>query len=100
MKTLFDNIPLSHRNDPHTSFMAAEGVKKSLAFENQKTVVLEALKRNQGMTSAELAEYLGVSRHLPARRLPDLRREGKVRQGKARMCSVTKRLCVTWWIHG
>jgi len=98
MKTLFDNIPLSHRNDPHTSYLAAQSVKGSGIFECQKTAVLDTLKRNNGSTSAEIADYMYMSRHVPARRLPDLKREGKVMQGKARTCKITKRQCVTWWV--
>jgi len=95
--TLFDQ-PLSHRNDPATSYEAAGDVKRSDTFKRQKDAVYETLKRHNGRTSAELAYIMDVDRWLTARRLPDLKREGKVKQGEPRYCTATHRNCVTWWI--
>lgn len=97
MKTLWD-IPLSARNDPHTSFVAAEELAASGKYGRQKAAVLAMLKRWNGSTSAELARRMGVDRYLTARRLPDLEREGLAVQGPARRCTVTGRACVTWFM--
>jgi predicted transcriptional regulator len=98
MKTLFD-IPLSRQTDPGTSRLAAKELAASGIYGRQKRMVYEGLKRNNGTTSAELAQRIGVDRYVTARRLPDLEREGIVRKGPARLCEITNSLCVTWWIE-
>ncbi len=90
--------PRSHRADPVTSTTAAEKLARSGRCASQKENVLEALRHNNGATSVELAAYLTVDRYLTARRLPDLERDGRARQGEMRHCRVTGTPCVTWWI--
>jgi DNA-binding MarR family transcriptional regulator len=69
-------------------------------FATQKGNVLEALRRNNGATSAELAAYMTVDRYVTARHLPDLERDGRVHKGVIRDCQVTGTPCVTWWMNG
>ncbi len=97
--------PLSRNSDPLSSFQAADRLSRSGKYLSQKEAVFEALRRNDGATSAELAAYMVVDRHMPARRLPDLVRDGRVTQGLPRSCKVLsgpgdddKVLCATWWI--
>ena len=90
--------PLSRNRDPVTSFKAADKLAKSGKYLTQKEAVLEALRRNNGATSAELAAYMGVDRYLTARRLPDLERDALVTKGLERECKVTEDACVTWWL--
>jgi hypothetical protein len=47
---------------------------------------------------ADLAHFMGIDRYVTARRLPDLERTGQAEKGNARMCTVTGRNCVTWWV--
>lgn len=103
MKTLFE-IPRSHRNDPVTSYIAAEKLAKSGRAQSQRDAVLSALKVHNGATSAELGAYMGRDRYMPARRLPELEEAGLIIQGPARACRVLSPLrnrpvrCVTWFL--
>ena len=97
MKTTLFDTPLSGAGDPFTSYESAEQLEESGRFQKQKSLVYRAIKARNGLTSAELANRMGVSRYLTARRLPDLMREGLVKQGPVRMCRATGRKCVTWF---
>ena len=94
--TLFE-VPIAHRNDPETSSLAAEKSRKSGKTERDRQLILGALKRHPGSTSAELAEILDIDRHIPGRRLPDLVKRGQVTQGMPRMCAACRNRSVTWW---
>jgi hypothetical protein len=91
---------LSHRADPDTSRQAADKLQESGRLTGQRKAVLDGLRQHDGSTSAELAHAMGCDRYLTARRLPDLAREGHVRQGPARTCRVRGSECVTWWVTG
>ncbi len=93
--TLFDP-PLARKDDPLGSHEAAKKLIKSGRRKSQKQRVLEALRRNPGCTSAELAVYSGLDRIMCARRLPDLAYDGKVIQGNEKFCTVSQIHCVTW----
>lgn len=87
----------SRRSDPPTSRQAADGVERSGRAAQQREAVLSRIRGRHGQTSAEVAAALGMERHAPARRLPELREAGLVRMGVPRVCEVTGRQCVTWW---
>lgn len=90
---------LAATTDPSTSLAAAEEVTRNGQADVQRQMVLEVLRRHPGMTSAEMARMSGTpgSRHLFARRLPDLVKLRLARQGEKRECVVCKSVCVTWW---
>ena len=88
--------PLAHRADPPSSFQAGDRALKTGKVRGQMKLCLLAVRRWPGRTSAELAVLLGLNRHDPARRLPSLEHRGLVKKGPSRMCTVCKRLCVTW----
>ncbi len=90
--------PLTKRADPVTSYRAAESLHRSGKLAGQKKLVLEALRKKEGATSAELADFMRISRYITARRLPDLERAGMIKKGKSRTCLVTKSQCVTWFV--
>ena len=92
--------PLSHRNDPLTSYIAAEKLAKSGKWASQKQEVYRALQWHNGSTSSELGEQMNLDRYTPARRLPELERDGLIEKGPKRMCRVQNSLCVTWWLAG
>lgn len=106
-KTLFvqrndatDNLyPIrSYRStDPDTSRLADEEIEKSGRAGCQRDLCLAEVRRQPGQTSAEIAQSLGLERHVPARRLPELRFMGLVRNQSIRKCNVTGKKCVTWW---
>jgi hypothetical protein len=88
--------PLSHPNDPLTSFAAGERFEKSGRLRGQMLLVLLALRKWPGKTSAELAELAGLDRHAVARRLPNLAERNLAERGPERMCSICRCPCVTW----
>jgi len=94
METLFD-MPLSRRDDPVTSYRAAERVD----YQNQKERVYAALKALGPSTSAEVAQYLGTDRYMPARRLPDLVRAGRVAKGPYRRCKALGTECIVYEVQ-
>ena len=51
----------------------------------------------KGRTAAEIAETARLERHVPSRRLPELRSAGLVRNGEARICRVTGNRSITWY---
>ena len=83
--------------DPATSFEAADGVEASGAANDQRRRCYEAVLAEPGLTAAEVARHTGLERHAPSRRLPELRDEGLVYNGEARMCTAMGRMSLTWW---
>lgn len=89
--------PLSHRNDPLSSYRAADRSIRSGRIRNQTQKVLAAVRELQGQTSWELAVRIGCDRHMPARRLAALARRGLIRRGPLKRCRICKQVCLTWW---
>ena len=87
---------LARRTDPETSRAAADKHAASGSRASHKRLLLEALHRSPGLTSAEYAKHTGLDRHEAARRLADLRNDGDARQGERRQCGVCRKTCVTW----
>jgi hypothetical protein len=56
---------------------------------------LEVWKR-PGSTAAEIAARSGLERHVPSRRLPELRQAGRIKNGPQRVCTVTGNPSMTW----
>lgn len=101
MLDLFDSLEpktLAARGEA-TSLEAAEELKRSGRLNQQCRQVLEALRGTPGATSAELARFAGLDRHLVARRLPDLDRLRLVQRGEARLCMATGRRAITWSVR-
>ena len=57
---------------------------------------LAALEAERDEIEAEIAEAAGVDRHMVARRLPDLERDGIVSRGDVRVCTASGRPAITW----
>lgn len=101
---LLADTPRARREDPETSHQAAESVRSSGALGWQQQLVLEAVKRHPGRTSAELgaaiaedrSEDVVVWRYRAARRLPELQ-PVHVRRGPPRECRQTGRPAGTWF---
>jgi DNA-binding IclR family transcriptional regulator len=71
------------------------------AAESQRRVVYEAVKSTPGLTSAELAERHGLDRQMVARRAPELREAGLLKDNAddarfIRKCRVTGVRCIVW----
>jgi len=97
-RTLFD-VPRCRRSDPVTSYLAAEKLRLSGRLRGQRRAVYEALRKNDGATSAEISSILGHDRYLASRRMCELERRGLIVRGKPRVCRVTGNKCLTWWIN-
>lgn len=98
--TLFDDPllhGLSHHGDPASSFAAGAEHVASGRNAAQRAAVLAALRENPGATSDELADAMGIDRHIPGRRLSELERAGLVRRGPTRASRISGRQGVTWW---
>jgi hypothetical protein len=93
------DTPVAANADPVTSHIAAETVTASGLRKRQCEQVLSALRRHDGATSFELATWEDLDRHMVARRLPDLRSLGLVRNGPARRCAESGRKAVTWIVE-
>lgn len=88
---------MARTTDPVTSHLAAEQVTASGVAKAQRELCLAAVKELPGSTSAELAAAIDCERHIPARRLPELRDKGLVKNGAIRVCRITGSQCLTWW---
>ncbi len=91
------STPVARVTDPLSSYRAGERHRRSGKCLRQKEIILKALKRNPGMTSAELSKLIEMDRYIVARRLPELRNGGLVRNGAIRQCGVVGSPCLTWY---
>ena len=87
----------ARRTDPETSHEAARSVEICGTAADQRRKCLQAVREAPGSTAAEIAEVLGMERHAPSRRLPELRESGWICNGKARVCRIQGRSSLTWW---
>lgn len=94
--------PRVHRNDPMTSREAAERHRKGLG--RQLIEVLSWIRRYPGSTACELAQRIATDpehyvrlRYAISRRAPELRGDGHVRSGGARICTVSGSRQQTWY---
>ncbi|MGD9724680.1 MAG: hypothetical protein AB7O68_26510 [Pirellulales bacterium] len=82
--TLFDAPragPLARASDPPGSYVAAAHLVTSGQFASQRDLVHAALRlQPRPVTSKRLAQLMNADRHLVAKRLPDLEREGRARR--------------------
>lgn len=87
---------LARRNDLFTSHEAAEEVENSGRAASQRQICLLEVWKRPGRTAAEIAAAVGMERHAPSRRLPELRMAGRAVNGPVRVCTVTGRPSMTW----
>ena len=96
---LLDDQPIARNTDPVTSHQAAAELTQSGTRAAQQHAVLEAVKKFPLRTSAEIAEAAGIDRYAAARRLPELRNSGLVRNGtESRRCGVTGKRAMVWFV--
>lgn len=91
---------LARATDPLTSFQAAGHVERTGIAHGQRAKCLEIVNKHPGTTSGEIANLAEIDRHAAARRLPELRQAGLVRNGEQRMCRVSDTRQITWWPLG
>ena len=92
MQNPFD---LSRQSDPETSRLAA--AKAAAASACQREACRMFVRAVPGLTAAEIAVKIGLERHVPSRRLPELRAAGEIMTGESRICAVTGNMSLTWW---
>ena len=86
----------ARNTDPFTSHEAAREAEESGRAGAQRQICLTEVLRDPGKTAAEIAVAVGLERHAPSRRLPELREDRLVKNGPARICTVTERMSLTW----
>ncbi|NRA38504.1 MAG: MarR family transcriptional regulator [Planctomycetes bacterium] len=64
--------------------------------EVNRTLCLEHVFKEPGLTAAEIAVAVGLERQEPSRRLPELRQHGLIRNGPIRHCTIQGTKCMTW----
>jgi len=92
-----DQLASARATDPNTSHQAAATVEASGGASIQRQKCLDALRTMHGATSAEIAKAAGIDRYAAARRLPELRKAGKVANGPDKLCPVNGGMAMTWW---
>lgn len=93
--SLFSDV--ARATDPATSHAAGVRVTQDGTRARQAREVAEAVRETPGHTSAEIAGIHRLDRYAVARRLPEVERDGLVRRGYAKPCTVTGRAAMTWW---
>lgn len=86
----------ARRSDPATSHEAARDVEWTGKAGSQRKACYEYVRRYPGATAAEIAKAIGLERHVPSRRLPELRDAGLIKNGASRVCGIMARNSLTW----
>jgi predicted ArsR family transcriptional regulator len=89
-------MALARTADPPTSHAAASAIERSGIAAAHRARCLAAVRQSPGQTAAEIARVVGLERHAPSRRLPELRDAGLVVNGPIRICTVKGRRSLTW----
>jgi len=84
-------MALARSSDPATSHAAAGAIEEHGTGRRQREICLEEVERFPGQTAAEIARNTGLERHVPSRRLPELRDNGFVENGPSKICAITAR---------
>jgi len=85
----------ARNSDPESSHLAGAEIEATGMASVQRTLALNAVKEHEGLTSLEIAKATGLDRYMLARRLPEIR---ILRQGTMKVCNISKRRSVTWWL--
>ncbi len=92
-----NRAPLAASSDPISSHIAAAEITSSGRRASQKAEIVAWLRtQERPLTSMEIAQAAILDRHLVARRLPDLERDGLVERGPMRSCTASGRPAITW----
>lgn len=87
---------LQRATDPETSRAAANLVENTGKAATHRAACLRRVNLYPGETAAEIAQATGLERHVPSRRLPELRDAGMVVPGAPRICKVQGTRSLTW----
>lgn len=89
-------MPATESTVPRTSHETEDETPVRGRTASQRHLCLLEVWKSPGRTAAEIAEAAGLKRHVPSRRLPELRRAGQVKNGPPRLCGVTGNPSVVW----
>ena len=93
----FASEPQRHRRtDPVTSQIAGDTMIDSGKIGKQRQIVFDLVKSHPDSTSAEIARYGNMDRHIPGRRLTELVRLGLVEITGRRSCQTNGNLMQTY----
>jgi hypothetical protein len=98
--SLFDVAPIARKRDPISSQLAAEELINSGKLAERERVALALVNLHPGKTGEELDQLAGAKKREISKRLAGLAQKQQIRRGRKeemRACSVTGRLCLTWW---
>jgi len=90
---------LARNTDPITSHLASVGIQSDGTLETQLELVCEALQQFPGCTSYELSVKSNLDRHMVAKRLSVLVRQGRAvccLESERRPCRITGKSALTW----
>lgn len=90
----------TRKTDPDTSRIAEQRIIESGTAQAHCEIILAALCRYNGSTTAELAEHTPLTEEQVHKRMSGLA-DGPIKcikRGKERKCKVKGSLCLTWWI--
>lgn len=81
--------PLARSSDPTTSHKAVEALRSSGQLKTQANKILEAVRKNPGLTAREYEQLTGIRD--VHKRIKGLENAGVIRRLDQRQCRVTKR---------
>ena len=97
-QSVIDFSRATRTSHPQTSHIAEENITKSGKRRKHCEIILNALRRNNGSTSAELAQYIELTKEQVHKRMHDLVENEYVIRRDKRICEVKGSLCSVWWI--
>ena len=99
---VIDFSPATRVSHPDTSRIAEERITKSGRRQSHCSMILNCLREHNGATSAELAQYIPLTKEQVHKRMHDLVENKYIKRcdkGEERICSVKRSFCCTWWIR-
>jgi predicted transcriptional regulator len=95
---VLDFSTASRASHPSTSRIAEELMNKSGKRSRHCQIIFNALKMNNGSTSAELATHTNLTKEQVHKRMHDLEEHDYIKRGTKRICRVKSSQCLTWWV--
>ena len=89
---------LARLGDPSTSKAAATELERSGAGGRMCRLALHLIKSNPGKTAKELEGIRSLDDGQVRKRLTTFERQGFIRRGEPRSCTVSGRRAATWWL--
>ena len=98
-QSVMDFSSATRNSHPETSRIAEDKITKSGKRQRHCWIILNALREHNGSTSAELAQYISLTKEQTHKRMHDLVENEYIRRAGKRICSVKGTPCCSWWIR-